>query len=47
VDGTLPVDRFAQANLWKEILAGMRTMPEIAQQYDMGRILHGWHNSLG
>ncbi len=38
VDGTLPVDRFAQANLWKEILIGLRQMPELAQQYDLGRI---------
>lgn len=38
VDGTLPVDRFAQANLWKEILAQMRQMPEIAAQYDVGKI---------
>lgn len=38
VDGTLPVDRFAQANLWKELLGQMRQMPEIAMQYDMGRI---------
>ncbi len=38
VDGTLPVDRFAQANLWKEILAGMRNYPQIAQMYDIGKI---------
>jgi len=38
IDGTLPVDRFAQANLWKEMLAGMRQMPEIAMQYDVGKI---------
>lgn len=38
VDGTLPIDRFAQANMWRELLVGMRNMPEIAQQYDMGKI---------
>ena len=38
VDGTLPVDRFAQANLWKEILIGLGQSPILAQQYDMGRI---------
>ena len=38
VDGTLPVDRFAQANLWKEILIGVQQMPEIAQQYDLAGI---------
>lgn len=38
VDGTLPVDRFAQANLWKEIMMSMQRMPEIAMQYDVGKI---------
>lgn len=35
VDGNLPVDRFAQANLWKEILAGMVKLPGVAQKYDI------------
>ncbi len=38
VDGTLPVDRFAQANLWRELFAQIRNFPEIMQQYDIGRI---------
>jgi len=38
VDGTLPVDRMAQATLWKEILANIRNFPIIAQQYDISRI---------
>ena len=38
IDGTLPVDRFAQANLWKELLGQLRNFPEIMMQYDMGRI---------
>lgn len=38
VDGTLPVDRFAQANLWKELLGQLRNFPQIMMQYDMGRI---------
>lgn len=38
VDGTLPVDRFAQANLWKEILLGISQMPQIATQYDVAGI---------
>jgi hypothetical protein len=38
VDGTLPVDRFAQANLWKEILVAIRQMPEIAGTYDVAKI---------
>ena len=41
VDGTLPVDRFAQANLWRELLTGMVRFPEITAQYDLGRIF-GW-----
>jgi hypothetical protein len=38
VDGTLPIDRFAQANLWQQLLGQMRTMPEIMMQYDMAGI---------
>lgn len=38
VDGTMPIDRFAQANMWKEILLGMEKMPMIAMQYDLAGI---------
>lgn len=38
VDGTLPIDRFAQANLWREIMAGLQKQPEIMMQYDMGKM---------
>jgi hypothetical protein len=38
VDGTMPIDRYAQANLWKEIIQGLQQMPQIAMQYDIGRI---------
>jgi hypothetical protein len=39
VDGTLPIDRMAQANLWKEILIGSQRMPQqILMGYDWGRI---------
>jgi hypothetical protein len=38
VDGTLPVDRLALANLWKEILLQMRTVPGLVLQFDLGRI---------
>jgi hypothetical protein len=38
VDGTLPADRFAQANLWKELLSQMRNYPQVAEQYDIARI---------
>lgn len=47
VDGTLPIDRMAQANLWKELLAGLRMMPpEIQMGYDWARIFP-WVASLG
>ena len=38
VDGNLPIDRFAQANLWREIFFQLRQMPEIMQQYDIGKM---------
>lgn len=38
VDGTMPVDRFALANLWKEIMVGMKQFPELAMKYDIGSI---------
>lgn len=38
VDGALPVDRLALANLWKEILLQMRSVPGLIMQYDLGRI---------
>lgn len=38
VDGTLPVDRLAQANLWKEILAGFRFLPQLMVEYDVSKL---------
>lgn len=38
VDGTQPIDRFAQANLWRALLGEIRQTPQIAMQYDLGRI---------
>jgi hypothetical protein len=39
VDGTMPVDRMAQANLWKELMGSLRMMPpQVAMSYDWGRI---------
>jgi hypothetical protein len=47
VDGVLPIDRMAQANLWKELMAGLRMMPpQIAQEYDWSRIF-AWVAQLG
>ena len=42
VDGTLPIDRFAQAQLWKEIFANVGGYPqEVQMAYDWGGIF-GW-----
>lgn len=38
IDGTLPVDRMAQVNLWTQLFSQMQALPQIAAQYDMGRI---------
>lgn len=38
VDGTLPVDRYAQANLWRELIGQMYQVPQVVQQYDLGKI---------
>jgi hypothetical protein len=38
VDGTLPIDRYAQANLWREILIQMKDVPQVIAQYDLGKI---------
>lgn len=46
VDGTLPIDRFAQANLWKELLVAMQRFPQVMQGYDLGRIF-AWVAQLG
>lgn len=41
VDGTMPIDRFAQANLFREMLANLRNMPEVAARYDVAGMF-GW-----
>ena len=38
VDGTLPVDRFAQATLWGTLMQQMAASPQIMMQYDIGKI---------
>jgi hypothetical protein len=39
VDGTLPIDRMAQANLWKEMMGNLRMMPpQVSMGYDWVRI---------
>lgn len=46
VDGTLPVDRFAQANLWQMIIGQMQKHPEILMTYDIAKIF-AWVAQLG
>lgn len=38
VDGTLPIDRLAQANMWREMFREVATIPQIGMQYDLGGI---------
>lgn len=45
VDGTMPVDRYAQANLWQGLFGQMRNFPQIMAGYDMARIF-GWVANL-
>jgi hypothetical protein len=46
VDGNLPIDRFAQVNLWRELLAQMRNFPQLMFGYDIPRIFE-WVAQLG
>lgn len=38
VDGSLPVDRYAMANMWKELMAQVRQMPDVLMTYDFARM---------
>ena len=38
IDGTMPVDKLALANLWKELMAGVATIQQLMQTYDIGKI---------
>lgn len=46
VDGTMPVDRFAQVTMWTQLLGQMRAFPQVMQGYDMGGIF-AWVAQLG
>lgn len=39
VDGNLPIDRLAQANLWKEMLVQIGSVPAIAMEWDIGGMM--------
>ena len=47
VDGTMPVDRFAQATLWTEVMKQLQSNPQLAQQYDFGKIFGHIANLMG
>lgn len=38
VDGTLPVDRFAQVNMWQTLMTQAGSVPQIMEQYDFAKI---------
>lgn len=38
VDGALPIDRFAQVTVWKDLLSNVAQVPQVMMQYDLGRI---------
>lgn len=38
VDGTLPIDRYQQMNMWTQMMGQIRQFPELAMGYDWGKI---------
>lgn len=38
VDGTLPIDRYAQANMWITMMGQARAMPELMMQFDWAKM---------
>jgi hypothetical protein len=46
IDGTLPVDRLAQANLWQMLLGQISKSPQILASYDIAKIF-AWVAQLG
>lgn len=38
VDGTMPIDKFAMAAMWKDLMLGMRQLPSLMLEYDLGAI---------
>lgn len=39
VDGTLPIDRLAQANFWKELITQLSRSPQLMMQWDLGEMV--------
>jgi len=46
VDGSQPVDRFAQVTMWTQLMAQLRNMPQVEMQYDLARVF-AWVAQLG
>lgn len=46
VDGTLPIDRFAQVNMWTQLLQQMAQSPQVMQSFDLAQIF-SWVAQLG
>lgn len=46
VDGSLPVDRFAQVTMWNNLMQTMGKTPQLLMQYDIGKIF-AWVANLG
>jgi len=46
VDGTMPIDRMAQLNVWTQLLAQIRQIPQVANNYDLGKVF-AWMAQLG
>lgn len=47
VDGTLPVDRMAMANLWNQMMGQMRNFPQLMGQMDMWKLFGYIGNLMG
>lgn len=45
-DGTLPIDKVAMLDVWKEIFLGISQDPQLAQQFDRGKMFE-WIAELG
>jgi hypothetical protein len=38
IDGTMPIDRVALANVWRELMVQAAKLPQVMQQYDLSKI---------
>jgi hypothetical protein len=46
-DGSMPLDPVRMSETWEKVLAGAARIPEIAQQYDLGKIFERGLRALG